>query len=137
MGTSTYTSNFIYSPFPLCTRRPHAGPKSQLKAVWTRNSGIPSYPEYTLGARRVGPRPHRLFPSVERALLEEGQERVFQRTVTQSRVPGPAAPASTGSLPEIQVSNPTPGQLNQKLWARTPATCALTSPPVILVLAKS
>ena len=40
---------------------------------------------------------------------------------SQSVVPGPAASALPGNLLEMQILYPTPGLLDQNLWARSPA----------------
>ena len=54
---------------------------------------------------------------------------ISQTSNSQSAVPRSATSALTGSWLEMQITSPSPGQLNQKLWGWDPAVCGLWSPP--------
>ena len=54
---------------------------------------------------------------------------ISQTSNSQSAVPRSATSALTVSWLEMQITNPSPGQLNQKLGGWDPAVCGLWSPP--------
>ena len=58
---------------------------------------------------------------------KNGVNMISQTSDSQSAVPRWATSALTGSWLEAQITNPSPGQLNQKLWGWDPAVCGLWS----------